>query len=134
MTANRPAMRMRRPRLGSLSRALAWLSCLLFLGTSVSPGVLFPSPLARIAPLESTEHEERVPLEDEDDGKEGSETGKEVSHFQHERNLRHRRSARHGGVGIAWLAHLPHPHAGTAGFVLPSSTPFGQSANLPLRC
>ncbi|MFO0844145.1 MAG: hypothetical protein U0797_17380 [Gemmataceae bacterium] len=109
--------------------------CFLAFLTSGSPALLLPALSAQAAPAGSGEAEERTPpLEEDDEGKDLDGQDTEATRPQNEQPGRHRR-ARQGARTEAWLAHLPHRHAGTAGYSLPSHSPFSSgAAPLPLRC
>jgi hypothetical protein len=116
-------------------RALALVCCFLAFLTSGSPSLLFPSVSAQAAQADPGEAEERTPpVEEDDDGKDLDGQSSEATRSLNEQPGRHRR-ARQGSHTEAWLAHLPHRHAGTAGYSLPSHCPFSAGAAiLPLRC
>jgi hypothetical protein len=79
------------------------------------------------------EGEERAPVQDDEES-EGGQSAKPGGTEKEARLLRQRRHAWCPVVPHSWTAHLPHPHAGTAGFSPPVCTPFEWGARLPLRC
>lgn len=129
----------RQPITGLESRQPLWrtglavLCCFLAFLTSGSPALLFQTLPAQAILANLGETEERAPVEEEEDGKSLDEENREAARAQHERSGR--RHARQCSRTDAWLAHLPHHHAGNPGYSLPACTPFANGSACPqLRC
>jgi hypothetical protein len=107
---------------------------LLALLTSGSPALLFAPAQASTAATDPFEGEERPPIQEDDDGKDSDEQAS-AARGHHGRQARRRARSSAAVVTAAWLAHLPHHHVATAGYQLPTCTPFATGAScLPLRC
>ena len=124
------ATRHRSGRLTCLWQAVAWLCCGLTLFPAGMPvGSVLGAPPA--IPFEA-EGEERPPASEDQDSE--TESGKAEANGLAARRSRQRPQGRVSAVPLAWQAHLPHHHAGTAGYRLPVCSPFASGGLRPMRC
>jgi hypothetical protein len=113
-------------------RGLALVCC--FLAVLISgPAALTAPTLTPQALLAGDAGGRGQPIEEDEDGKHLDEQAGAARSLS-ERAGRDRRVSRSPRTS-AWLAHLPHHHAGQPGYSLPTCSPFARgSICLPLRC